>query len=311
MVAHTVLLGTHFAWGKLVLPIARTSLSITSTVVHSLTHLHGLIIALSLLHIWQSILLSCLLYTRVIVKYHIWVILLIYACWSTPVHHCCWVVFSQTICHVKGLVTCFRVNWHVSFKAWGKSSYLRGWWLTLSDAHACLILLSVKRINGAVLIVYIITLILHLLLVAGGERVALSVSKRVVGASMFVLLLIVVCYHIWKTCLGSWFGALCVNFANLFQVLFGLRISVWYDASSVVVVACFRLTLWILTVLILSKTICHCLVHHYFPWSLYFLQASEVDVGEIRCTIQVPLFVSCYLFKDIVPTSFTFLLFQK
>lgn len=114
-ITHTVLLGTHFALGELVLAIARASLGISSAIVHSLTHLHGLIIALSLLHIWQSILLSSLLYTRVIVKNHIWVVLLVNACWSTPIHHCSTVVFSQTICHVKSLVARFRIDWHVSF----------------------------------------------------------------------------------------------------------------------------------------------------------------------------------------------------
>jgi hypothetical protein len=80
------LLGSHFALGKLVLLIARASLRIASTIVHSLTHLHSFVIALSLLHIWQSILLSSLLYAGVIIKHYVWIVLLIDTCWSTPIH---------------------------------------------------------------------------------------------------------------------------------------------------------------------------------------------------------------------------------
>ena len=52
-------------------------------------------------------------------------------------------------------------------------------------------------------------------------------------------------------------------------------------------------------------------MHHYFARSLYFLQSIKCNIIKITCAIQISLFVSHYLFKQIISSCLSLLLFQQ
>ena len=127
---------------------------------------------------------------------------------------------------------------------------------------------------------------------------------------MFVLLL-KVWHHILKPCLGSAFGSFLLYLIHLFKVLFCGRVQLVALIESLLCLhwpwlLCFRF--W--NVIYLKST-SHCRVHHNFTRRLNLLNRVQRNVIQVWGTIQVTLFISHNLLKEVISTSFPLFLFKQ
>ena len=134
-----------------------------------------------------------------------------------------------------------------------------------------------------------------------------SVSKRTISHCMLIHVIILeVRHHICKSRLCCWFCSLLLDFVHLFQVFLGCRIQFWAKAF-----LCLQWPSFRFRDLIDLEATTHGRMHHDFAWSLDFLQAVECDVIEVACTVEISLFVSHNLLKEMVTASLSLFLLKQ
>ena len=96
----------------LLLLLSGPFLYLLARIVHGLTHLHGFIVALPLLHVGEHV-----LNPRVIRALKDHIILLVNRGGSLSHSHLLLAILFKPICHVERLITSLRVYGHVSFQS--------------------------------------------------------------------------------------------------------------------------------------------------------------------------------------------------
>jgi hypothetical protein len=137
------------------------------------------------------------------------------------------------------------------------------------------------------------------------------VHKRIVGHCMLIHVLSFKVNHVSKFSLSCWFSSLLVAVFRSGVILIILFTFSLYRIQIIVeVILSLQRSSFRFWHLIHFKAGAHGWVHYDFAWSLNLLETIQGYGIQIRCRVQVPLFITHNLLKKDVPSSFTLLLFE-